>query len=110
MTVIERRQPTALTWLLIAIFLLWVVFVLAAYYVVQNAYLQPLLAFVANAGGRWQPLQLSAAAPLQATLDLAAALWLTMIAFGLGQWLLERYELPNASPLARMILATGLGF
>src|SRR5690349_11965448 len=95
-----------LKWPLIILFLLWVGFTLAAYYWAQNAYAQPLIAFLANAGGRWLPIEFSAAAPLQVILDLLVALWFSLTALGLGLWLLHRYDLPDASPLARAILAT----
>jgi hypothetical protein len=95
-------------WLLIALFLLWVVIVLASYYVVQNAYLGPIYEAL---GGRiqWRVPAVSGTALIRSALDLLAAIWILFIALGIGRWVLGRLKLVDLSPLEEVLFALGIG-
>ena len=94
-------------WLLIALFLLWLVFVLVSYYVVQDAYLGLIYK---NLGGiRWRVPVLSGAALVRSVLDLLAAIWILFIALGIGRWVLGHLKLANLLLLEEVLFAQGIG-
>ena len=110
----QERQNNSksgrLYWLLVVLFMLWLVVVLASYYVVQNAYLGPV--YDALGGGvRWRPPVLSGAALLRSALDLLVAVWIVFIALGVGRWILGRLKLQSLTALEELLfgVATGSG-
>ena len=103
-----EKRGGRLFWLLVGLFLLWLVFILAGYYVVQNAYLGPV--YEALGGGiRWRAPSPSGRALIRSALDLLAALWILFIALGLGRWLIGRLKLAGRTPLEELLFAIGTG-
>jgi hypothetical protein len=92
----------------VALFILWVAFSLASYYLVQNAYLQPVLSQLQVM--TWLGPAFRPEAVLAVALDILVALWLVVIALGCGLWLLHSLKLAQESPLEQILLAAGLGF
>lgn len=108
MTLRNRFSPW-LKWGGVALFVGWLFFSLSAYYVVQKPFSAPKLAVLLENRDDWLRFSFSAAALGRSLLDVAAALWLTWIALGVGLWLLARFRL-TMSRGEQLLLALGLGF
>jgi 4-amino-4-deoxy-L-arabinose transferase-like glycosyltransferase len=83
----ERRR-----WLLTALFILWIFFVLSSFFAVQKPF------SVDNA-----------LAALRTVLDLAAAGWMVLLALAMGTRLLRLLLREDPSPLESLVLGTALG-
>jgi hypothetical protein len=105
----NNRLSPWLRWGSVALFIGWLFFSLSAYYVVQKPFSADKLAVLLENSAVWLRFSFSAAALGRSLLDMAAALWLTWIALGVGLWLLTRFRL-ETSPGERLLLALGLGF
>ncbi|MGH2538570.1 MAG: glycosyltransferase family 39 protein, partial [Candidatus Promineifilaceae bacterium] len=104
----RATSPLArLGWPWIVLFLLWLAFVLAGYYVVQNAFLQPTLERIRLMA--WLPAGVSAAALGRAALDLLAAGLIALAGLNLGGWLLDRLRPAGLEPAERLIFGQALG-
>ncbi len=96
-------------WGAVTLFVGWLFFSLSAYYVVQKPFSAPQLTYLLENQADWLRFSFSAAALGRSLLDVAAALWLTWIALGVGLWLLARFRLAIGHG-ERLLLALGLGF
>ena len=105
----DNRFSPWLKWGVVALFVGWLFFSLSAYYVVQKPFSADKLAVLLENSAGWLRSSFSAAALGRSLLDVAAALWLTWIALGVGLWLLGRFRL-TMSHGERFLLALGLGF
>jgi hypothetical protein len=94
-------------WLIIGLFLVWLAFVLASYYLVQNAFLQPVIKIIAE-NSSWLSLQFSFPAIGRSILDLLTAAWIAFVALGAGRWALKRIISDNRPPLEEIIFGLGL--
>lgn len=98
-----------LKWSLISLLVLWVFAVAAVFYVTQKPVSPADLAALSAPAS--PPFRFSAAALGRTALDLAAALWLWALAFGLGHWALKGLFKQNPLPPAdELLFAPGLGF
>jgi hypothetical protein len=88
-------------WLLIGLFILWIFFVLASFFLVQKPFLATNVLAVGNV-----------------LLDLLTAIWLALVALGIGSWFLEWLLPLSPSPLSTegvmdgletIVLGAGLG-
>lgn len=108
MTARESKRAGPYFWLFVALFMLWLVFILASYYVVQNAYLGPVHAAL-DGGIRWRPLILSGSAVARSILDLLVAALILFVALGIGRWILARLRLRAVTPLEELVFGIGIG-
>lgn len=104
-----RSRTHKRAWVLIALFLVWLAFILSSYYLVQNAFLQPLISEIRDYEG-WIPITLSANAIGRSFVDLLSAIWISLIALGVGRWLFYRLSLRDVSELQEGLFSFGLGF
>lgn len=104
-----NTRPYSRDWILIALFLVWVTFIMASYYLVQNAFLQPLINELSDFEG-WIPLTLSASAVGRSLLDLLTAIWITLIALGIGRWFFHHLAIQEVTELEESLFSLGLGF
>lgn len=96
-------------WLLIALLLVWVAFVVASYYVVQNAFLQPVLAAIGNTQ-QWLGPGFSAGSLAGVAADIFVVMWLLLVALGFGAWIVARLSLAKLTLLEEVLLSFGAGF
>ncbi|HID51496.1 MAG TPA: hypothetical protein EYP41_05605 [Anaerolineae bacterium] len=102
-------QSPWVKWTAVALFVLWMFFVLSAYYVVQkSSSLAQALALGQNTAV-WLDFSFSFPALLRSLLDMAAALWLAFVALGVGLWLLTWLKISSESALAMLLYGLGLG-
>ena len=106
---LRDREKWPLKWFFIILFLLWLAFVLASYFLVQNAYLQPVLEGLRESDG-WLSFQLSPTSIGRTALDLLTAFWISFAALGVGRWLLGRFFTFTLSALEELLFGLGLGF
>ncbi|HEX6384450.1 MAG TPA: hypothetical protein VF177_07250, partial [Anaerolineae bacterium] len=111
----DRKVVAWLKWGAIALFLVWLFYSLSAYYVVQKPFSVPLVAALVEQSHVWLRFTFSAAALARTLLDLGTAAWLTLVAFGVGQWLLirgvgQRTLGTHEISLEMTLYALGLGF
>jgi 4-amino-4-deoxy-L-arabinose transferase-like glycosyltransferase len=104
---LSAPRPGVRRWLGLSLFFLWLATSLAAYYLVQNALLQPVLERLGAM--RWLPLAFSPAAWANVALDLLAAAWIALVGLGVGRAMLSRLAPPGLSPLEELLLGLGLG-
>ncbi len=108
-TVIPEKRGNLVAGILIAIFFLWLAFSLSSYYLVQNAFLQPTLAKFST-GDFWLPVGTSLNVLVGSLVDILAAVWIALVALGLGRPLLSLFSITQQSFLDELIFALGLGF
>ena len=103
-----NKQPF-LKWLLITLFVGWFFFVVASYFVVFKPF-SPLL-IVQLSEISWLPLGNDWSQLGRAIVDLLVALWLMLMALGVGLWL-YRFLIQSEfqSTLERLLFGFGLGF
>lgn len=106
---IPENRGNLLAGFLIALFFLWLAFSLSSYYLVQNAFLQPTLAQL-FAGDFWLPVGSSMNVLIGSLIDILAAVWIALVALGLGRSLLSLFSVTQQSFLDEFIFALGLGF
>lgn len=94
----------------VLLFILWLTFVLAAYYVAQKPLDASLLHHAAPQLARSRLFALSAKAAWRTLLDIISALWLIMLALGLGLSLWHRLRPAKALWWETMLFSWGLGF
>lgn len=92
------------------LFVLWLAFVLSAYYLVQNALLQPTVQTLASGTVDWLPFSLSLTAVRRTLLDFLTATWISFVALGSGAWLLGRLKLDRLTLLENLLFSLGVGF
>lgn len=102
------RRPGKWTWTAIALFVAWLFFALAAYYVTQRPFDAVVIQAIQHAG--WQNFAFSGAALGRSLLDVAAALWLVAAALGLGLWLWRWLGPEDGEPLDVLLFSWGMGF
>jgi 4-amino-4-deoxy-L-arabinose transferase-like glycosyltransferase len=103
----QEKKP--LKWILVGLFLLWLAFVLASYYLVQNAYLQPTLDSIRSIE-QWISPRLSLASIGRSMLDILVAIWISFVSLGLGRRLTTRISRSRMEPLEALLVGLGLGF
>lgn len=99
-----------LKWGAIGLFLLWMTFALAAYYVSQKPFDADIVAAMRETTTVWWRFPFSAAAMGRSLLDGLTAVWLAFVALGVGLWLLRGLRLQPEADLATFLYAVGLGF
>lgn len=99
-------------WGITAVFLLllWLTFILAAYYVVQKPLDTAMLQRAAAQIARSHLFSFSAVAAGRSLLDVLAALWLIGLALGLGLWLWRWLGPADALWWETVLFSWGLGF
>ena len=99
-----------LKWAAIVLFILWMGFVLSAYYVVQK----PISAESGEAFSKvlqgWGNFSFSPTALLNSVLSLLVALWLFFVALGSGLWAWRWLDVENLTDLDQMLFSFGFGF
>lgn len=106
-----HRFPPWLQWGGVALFLAWLFFALISYYVVQKPFDPLKLAALATHSADWLRFSFSLSAVFRSLLDVLTAVSLSLIALGVGYWILDGLFRPiNLSALARGVLAMGAGF
>ncbi|MCA9935281.1 MAG: glycosyltransferase family 39 protein [Ardenticatenaceae bacterium] len=97
-------------WPLIGLFILWLFFSIASYFVVYK----PISPELSAALTAQPPLAFSAAALGRSLLDLLAALWIALLALGLGlpvwRWLGLEEQRSREDNSATLLFSWGLGF
>lgn len=107
----ERLSPfdppsKAWHWLLIALFILWLIFSVSSYFVVNKPFDA---ALPQDVGRVMKSTGFSLVAAGRALTDLAAALWMAIAALGAGLFLWQRLAPAESDPLATLVLSAGLG-
>ena len=97
-------------WTAVTLFVLWLFFVLSAYYVVQKPSAQDQVVALAQNTAVWLDFSFSFPALMRSLLDIAAALWLAFVALGVGLWLLTWLKINSESALTILLYGLGLGF
>lgn len=97
-------------WTAVTLFVLWMFFVLSAYYVVQKPSVQGQVVALAQNTAVWLNFSFSFLALTRSLLDIAAALWLAFVALGVGLWLLTWLKINSESMLVLLLYGLGLGF
>ncbi len=100
-------QPGKWTWTAVALFVAWLFFALAAYYVTQRPFDAALIQAIQRAG--WGSFAFSGAALARSLADVAVTLWLTGTALGLGLWLWHWLGASDAPPLEALLFSWGMG-
>lgn len=91
----------------VGVFLLWLFFCLAAYFVVFRPYSPEMAEQLASVvQPEWR---LDMAAVGRSLLDLLAAVWILGVAWGIGGTLLVRLKLPTVTAWEEVMFGTGLG-
>lgn len=93
----------------IALFILWLTFSLAAYYVAQKPIDPASLPVISNQLGRWQTFSFSFTALWQALLDTLAAVWIAFVALGIGLWVWRWLGPVDSQPLDTFLFSEGIG-
>ena len=106
----DKTKAAWLKWGAIALFLTWLFYSLSAYYVVQKPFSMPLIAALLQQTDVWWRLAFSATALARTLLDLSTAVWLALVALGVGLYCLNALALSLESPLETTLYALGLGF
>jgi hypothetical protein len=106
----RNLQRPWLSWMAVTLFILWLFYGLSAYYVVQKPLSLPLVTSLVERSDTWLRVSFSGAALGRGLLDLGIALWLIVIALGIGMIVLNRLSLFPHSDLDIALLGTGLGF
>lgn len=94
-------------WLMVSLFILWLFFSLAAYYVAQRPFDSATLPTISQS---WTGWSFSGAALGRSLLDVAAALWLNVVALGLGLWLWRWLGPEDGEPPDALLFSWGMGF
>ncbi len=100
-----RRNPLPLRWLLIAAYLVWLIFTISSYFVVNRPSL-PQLPAVSSA---LPSLGHLAGALGRTALDMGAAAWIALAALSLGLWVWRRLAPEAGDTAGAIIFATSLG-
>lgn len=96
-------------WLAVLLFVVWMAFALAAYYVAQKPFDPVQVMALADTTDVWLRWSFSGAAVVRSGLDVLTAVWLLFVALGVGLGLLGALRLPDMPDLARFLFAQGLG-
>ncbi len=105
----KQNRSAWLKWLLITLFVGWFFFVVASYFVVFKPF-SPLL-IVQLSEINWLPLGNDWSQLGQAVIDLLVALWLILMALGVGLWFFQFLtQADSHSTLEQLLFGFGLGF
>ena len=108
----QASEPKPKGWikpLLITLFVLWMFFTIAAYFVVQKPFSVEQFAIIAGQADVWMQLPISAASIGSSLLDVAVAVWIAWVATGVGLFLFTLLQIERSSVLEEAVYATGLG-
>ena len=98
-----------LKWGLIFLFVLWLFYGLSAYYVVQKPFSVPQLVALLEDPAAWLALDFAWSSVFRSLLDVGTAVWLNLIAWGMGSALLKLLPI-QMNRLETAVFGTGLGF
>lgn len=97
-------------WTAVSVFILWMVFALSAYYVVQKPFTADSTQGIMRTLDDWRTFSFSGAALGNALLSIVVALWIFFMALGVGLWF-WRWLAPNGvTDLDSWLFGFGLGF
>jgi len=103
-----HRSITPWYWLLAGLFLLWILFVLASFYVVQNAFARPIVNYLPQM--KWLVPAFSLSSVADTLLNIIIALWICFIALGTGRLILRLIISDPPSDLDQVVFGIGLGY
>ncbi len=105
-----KTIPAWLTWGGVTLFIAWLFYCLGAYYVVQKPFSETIYSKLIEESDRWLHINFSVDAMIRTFLDLGAAVWLALIALGVGNWLFKKLSLSMVSDLDAVLFSMGIGF
>lgn len=103
----QSKQNGALHWLWITAFVIWLIFTISSFFVV-NKPVDANLAQGVNAASA--VTSLVPAAVLRALLDLAVAAWISLVALGIGNRTLTGFMDERLAGVENLVFGTGIGF
>jgi hypothetical protein len=96
-------------WFAISLFIIWLSFSLAAFYVAQKPFDVSMVTNFARQISSWQSFTFSVKALINALLDVGTAVFIAYVSLGIGLWLWRILGPKNASPLDIFLFSEGIG-
>ena len=98
-----------LKWVIIFLFVLWLFYGLSAYYVVQKPFSVPQLMLLLDDPAAWLTVDFAWSSVYRSLLDVATAVWINLIAWGIGTAVLTLLPI-QMNRLETAVFGTGTGF
>lgn len=105
-----NKHFTWMKWVAIAFFVLWMFFVMSAYYVVQRSFVTGQATALFQNLSSLLEFSFSVQAMGRTLLDVGVALWITFASLGIGLWLLTWLKIPTESSVESLLYGLGVGF
>jgi hypothetical protein len=102
----QQKSPK---WILLGLFLLWLAFVLASYYLVQNAFLSLTIDSIQSVDA-WITPRISLGSVGHSLLNIVVAAWISLAALGVGRWLTKIITKTPLTLLEDGLLGFGVGY